>query len=192
VFIFKYAHGSWNCWNPVAHLTTADQPFSQFGYSIGLSNGFLAIGAPNYTNSAGAVFIYEEQSNWSLVDILESVTGWNSRFGHSVSLYETTIAVGAVGYIYNTFHSPGMDSVNNTGTVYLFDLGPISAATASANTVHSTNITRKLLSNDTAWTLTQTIESSIGQTGYFGAAIHLFNGSIVIGANGFRKFPLFH
>ncbi len=53
--------------------------------------------------SHGAVYVYKVDSSdpahpWRLLQVLSSVQGENTYFGHSVGFTERTIVVGAVGY----------------------------------------------------------------------------------------------
>ena len=64
---------------------------------------------PFTENSTGRVFIYHlDNHTWSLNYTLESVTGQNSYFGHSVDIFNDTIVVGAKGFQALQYHSQGM------------------------------------------------------------------------------------
>ena len=84
-------------------------PYIKFGHSAAISGDYVVVGAEAWHNSTGQVFVYHvENSTWSLNYTLESVTGQNSYFGHSVDIYNDTIIVGARGFQPLTFHSQGM------------------------------------------------------------------------------------
>ena len=82
---------------------------SSFGNAIDIYGPYLVVGAPNIRGTHGAVYVYKQlgYGNWTLYQVLESVTGFNSQFGYSVSIHNTTIAVGAVGFRSQTFGALG-------------------------------------------------------------------------------------
>lgn len=183
--MYEYIKGQWNRNQPSQF--EAPPVYSQFGYDIAIYNDLVVVGAPNFTSSVGAVYVYQRQSpgNWSILSIIQSITGWNSRFGHSVSIFESTIVVGAIGYEYNTYHSPGRGMENNTGKVYIFDLMQMGSLDYAVNNSSGNPTGRRL--NALSWQLSQTIPSLLGRSSYFGSSVAIHKNSLVLGANGFRK-----
>jgi hypothetical protein len=88
-----------------------------FGYSVCVRDNFMAIGAPTgsvcYASASenGFVYVYDRFKggcdNWGQISILTG-SSVNDRFGHSVSLSNDILAVGA----------PGVSG--STGAVYIF------------------------------------------------------------------------
>jgi len=75
------------------------QTYQQFGYSVAISDRYLAIGAPklsyNSVSGRGAVYIYSyNESGVQLVSTLYGELA-NSGFGSSISMDSTYLAIGA-------------------------------------------------------------------------------------------------
>jgi hypothetical protein len=88
----------------------------EFGFSVDLTDNFVAIGAPAKNSDEGEAFIYNT-NDWSLVQTLEAITpAAGARFGTSVSITSTVneqgtlIASAVVG-----------EPLNNTGQAYIFE-----------------------------------------------------------------------
>jgi hypothetical protein len=73
-------------------------PFSQFGYSMDLSNSTLAIGAPYYDNNRGKVYIFKRTGGTWTEDavIVRDIPEAGDNLGRTVKLSsdETTLAIG--------------------------------------------------------------------------------------------------
>eukprot|EP00981_Chlorochromonas_danica_P003095 scaffold614_cov157-Ochromonas_danica.AAC.13 len=166
-YVYEYADGVWQ-------LVTKFQPLQQssnFGRRVDIYKDTVVIGADRMNTSYGAAFVYRRVApqSWSLMSRLQSVEGYNSFFGHSVAIYENTIAVGAVGYRSGFYASEGVDdwskNPNNTGWVYLYDLD-----TSSDGSV---------------WNLSYAIQSPVGMNSYFGKDVSLNSKYLAVGAPGF-------
>lgn len=104
----------------------------QYGYSVAIQSGTIAVGAwyqdfdsaggGGYINAGGAVFIYTGSgSSWTLQQRVstESTSGGRtaeSRFGCSVSLSGNTLLVGSMNH---SLDSAGTNSVSETGAAYI-------------------------------------------------------------------------
>lgn len=104
-------------WSQRAYLkgsNTDTESSDQFGHSVSLSGDTLVVGAigenssatgvngdqtDNSLSTAGAVYIFvRSNETWSQEAYLKaSNTGFDAQFGHSVSLFKDTLAVGAIG-----------------------------------------------------------------------------------------------
>lgn len=134
-----------------------------FGRSVAVWGDTVVVGAYGYKGTDGLVYVYTRSTltgTWTLTQTLTSVTGPNSQFGYSLSLFNQTLAVGAPGRFDST------SIVNNTGSVYSYQFDPISSQ----------------------WTLNQSIPSPAGDNSYFGVTVELSNFRLAIGADGYRKF----
>lgn len=139
-------------------------PYIKFGHSAAINGDFIVVGAEAYQNSTGAVFIYRvENSTWTLNQTLDSVTGQNSYFGHSVDIYNDTIVVGAKGFQILQYHSQGIQTKNNSGWAYIYERNPINGS----------------------WMLHQSIQSPIGQNSFFGASVSVHKNGLIVGADGY-------
>ncbi|MBR6436640.1 MAG: hypothetical protein IKS45_09055, partial [Thermoguttaceae bacterium] len=96
----------------------------QFGLSVSLDNGRLAIGCPGYKNSnvKGVVGLYkqDETGQWNWTNTLYQASGFVGQFGSSVDLSDTQLVVGAPGMacsVYVMEYSSGNSSWTVTGTI---------------------------------------------------------------------------
>jgi hypothetical protein len=95
------------------------QGFTQperFGLSLGVTETALFIGAPNAEYLEGAVYMYVRNSygGWQRMDTLQnSRFGMQGRFGYSISIHNTLIAIGVPYDIYES-------SMVATGSIHLF------------------------------------------------------------------------
>ena len=76
-----------------------------FGESVAVSNGTLAVGAPYYGDGQGAVFVYDEQAfrkSWAPVaQPVPEFLDTSDMYGHAVALSGDTLVAGApYGYDY--------------------------------------------------------------------------------------------
>ncbi|OYZ21035.1 MAG: hypothetical protein B7Y39_10145, partial [Bdellovibrio sp. 28-41-41] len=115
----------------VATGTNARVADDSFGYSLSLYGESLAVGAYKQDYNAtgmgsasdsGAVYVYTRTgSTWSQQQKIVA-TGSNARkfydeFGHCLSLYGETLAVGAH---FQNYDATGANVLNNTGAVYVY------------------------------------------------------------------------
>lgn len=102
-------------WSQRAYLKGSNaESGDQFGHSVSLSGDTLAVGAigensvatgvngdqtDNSLSTAGAVYIFvRSNETWSQAAYLKaSNTRFDAQFGHSVSLFKDTLAIGAIG-----------------------------------------------------------------------------------------------
>ena len=96
----------------------------QFGLSVSLDNGRLAIGCPGYINGhvKGIVGLYkqDETGQWNWTNTLYQASGFVGQFGSSVDLSDTQLVVGAPGMscsVYVMEYSSGNSSWAVTGTI---------------------------------------------------------------------------
>ena len=173
-------------WSQKAYLKASNTDASdQFGSSVALSGGTLAVGAVqensnaagldqdetnNGATNSGAVYVFERNSAgfWrQKAYIKASNTGANDRFGSSAALSGDTLVIGAKDEQSNA-KGPGGDETNNdlpgSGAVYVF--------TRSAGAGAS-------------WEQKAYIKASnTGQNDGFGGSIALSGGTLAIGAGG--------
>ena len=130
-----------------------------FGISVALHNNVLAVGA--YTDPAGGtnagrvdIFKYDNQTNQFTSQHSLIGTVVNEYFGGSVGIYNNTMVVGS--------HGATVSGSVNSGLCRVYDIS---------------NITNPVLS--------QTISSPVVEVnGFFGSAVSIDNGVIVISAYG--------
>lgn len=101
---------------------TANPKCSYFGFSVSLSDTFLAIGAPSENNN-GSVYLYDAKKNWSVDTSFRRIDG-NCRFGFSVSVYQDQLVVGTPG----ENGKVGKASLYNISAFYDLELGFIPAS----------------------------------------------------------------
>jgi hypothetical protein len=135
VWIWSYSDGKWNFLQKITAqdgITTAHRSANdQFGYSLSMSSGYLAVGAPfqDYDAAggalvadAGAVYLFKlVNSIWTR---MAKVTGQgtngriaNDQFGFAVSLDADTLAVGAP---LQDWDETGANTMADAGAVYVF------------------------------------------------------------------------
>ncbi len=100
----------------IAKLLPSDgATLDQFGWSIALANGVVAVGAPgddgNSYNS-GSVYLFDASTGIQIAKLLASDGAAGGRFGWSIALANGVVAVG-VPY--------GGDNGLSSGSAYLFD-----------------------------------------------------------------------
>ncbi|GAX18797.1 hypothetical protein FisN_26Hh097 [Fistulifera solaris] len=89
-----------------------------YGYSVSIYGHFAAVGAiadDDGASSTGAVYVYRNQGgNWEfLIKLLPPIPQILKSYGESLSIYGTTIAIGALR------HDGTQD---NEGAIYVYDL----------------------------------------------------------------------
>jgi hypothetical protein len=106
VTLFELHGGAWQRQTEVRSFEMGDR----FGYSLDLSNGLLAVGAPE-SPGGGAVHLFGlEAGVWELGQVLRSSEA-RGRFGTAVALDGEALAVGAPG---------SGEEERSSGAVYLF------------------------------------------------------------------------
>ncbi|TWT52953.1 hypothetical protein Pla22_05810 [Rubripirellula amarantea] len=143
-YVFGRNQGGSNQWGRVAKLAGSDTVLRDlFGRSVDISGDTIVVGASTADpagSASGAAYVFNRDeggvSAWGQVKkLIGSTTTTGDRFGQSVSIDNSTIAVGA-------FRHDGAG--NDSGSVYLFkrnrfgvdnwgELIQINAADASAN-----------------------------------------------------------
>lgn len=99
VYVFDYDE-SYNAWFEVAKLTSTNgEAFDNFGNAVDVYKKFIVVGASgDETNGAdsGAAYVFVKFGQWVQEGKLTpSDAEAKAYFGHSVSLYEDTLIVGA-------------------------------------------------------------------------------------------------
>ncbi len=171
--------------NPEANSIGVTSASTMFGYAISMYHDVIAISANRHSKSTpistvymynnmscnvdgtqGAVYVYHQTntSYWYLHSVLRPLSDYGTFYGQSVSLYNGTIAVSAVGYNMMTMSSAD-STVDTTGYVYIYDIS----------------------TSYTDYNLTQIIESPAGNRSHFGHSLAMCDDYLVIGATGFRK-----
>ncbi|KAA3608618.1 MAG: hypothetical protein DWQ01_10965 [Planctomycetota bacterium] len=138
VFVFDYKGSAWSQTQEVADPRSVN--WAEFGTSVSLSNGRLAVGAPNTTvqgTRVGAVFSFVFSTlsgSWVFEQELNH-SGWVSwdRFGESVSLSDGRLAAGA---------PEAYDGIGRrVGGIYVFDYIDLTGTWSSATRLNHANLT---------------------------------------------------
>lgn len=93
-------------WSQMAKLMSAVQTSGdEFGYSVDLAGDVAVVGAPGAEEEAGVAYIFKwDADRWNEVQILRPfpfISKKGDRFGHAVAISQTTIVIGAPGYLDN-------------------------------------------------------------------------------------------
>ncbi len=118
-FSLSRNQGGTNNWGLSQTITAADTTLSRgFGWDVSVDNNLVAVGAPGMTAGttadAGRVFIYETTGGTNVLIMVRELDRRNDverRFGHSVSVSDNQVFVGAP-------HGSGSE---NIGAAYLYD-----------------------------------------------------------------------
>lgn len=130
-----------NTWIQQAYLKASNPVFGgRFGYSVSLFSDMLAVGAIGERSAAtgingdqadtsladaGAVYVFTRSNGvWSQQAYVKaSNTGFDNKFGHSVSLSEDILAAGAIGEDSTATGVNGdqSDGPSPTGAAYAFE-----------------------------------------------------------------------
>lgn len=123
-YIFMRDQGGADAWGQVAKLTAGDaEPGDSFGVSVAISGDTVVVGSAlddhDGTYHAGSAYVFMRDQGgpdaWGEAAKLTASDGENEdRFGVSVTIDGTTVAIGASG----DDHS----GVQNPGSLYLFEL----------------------------------------------------------------------
>lgn len=107
-----------NAFSQEQKLNPSDtQGFDHFGESVALSLNYAIVGNPDHDangSNSGAVYIFKKENEiWNLqTKILPQDGGTNDRFGSAVSIYGTTILIGAEG--------DSTNNLENSGSAYIY------------------------------------------------------------------------
>jgi len=135
-----------------------------FGRSVAIRGDVVAVGAPGFSQSLGAVYIYRRTSNaWMLEARLDNPSGVQAEsFGNSVAIDGDTLVVGAFG----ESSDGATGSSASSGAAYVFEY--------SGGT----------------WTPFATLKASnFGAYDYFGERVAISGDTIVVGATGESSDP---
>lgn len=162
-FIYEQSNQIWTLVKTLQSTSSGDF----FGRAVAIDGDYAVIGASGYQNTVGSVYIYHRISaaTWVLSETLTSISGYNSQYGYSVAIHNSTIAVGAPGYRSGVYNSGGSQTANSTGWVYCYEFNPAKQS----------------------WALNQSIVSPAGYNSYFGVTVKLSTYRLGIGADGYRK-----
>lgn len=124
-YLYSRSASTWQLEHCIKSTETADG--DAFGSAIALnqSGSLLAVGAPE-TSTGGAVYLYSG-TRWNTAIALHAANeGPNNRFGFSIALSETSIAIGAPG---EATRASGINPIPNrsaadTGAAYVFTQRP--------------------------------------------------------------------
>ena len=98
-------------WNQQAELTASDGQFGDnFGISVAIDGGILAVGASGQYNSQGGAYTFVGSgASWSQQSELEASDGMeNDYFGEAIAVSGTTVVVGAYNHRVAQYFSPGV------------------------------------------------------------------------------------
>jgi FG-GAP repeat protein len=127
--------------------------FDEFGFSIAMDDGVVAVGARHDDGGNGtrhgSVYLFNASTGVQINKISPSDGDWMDEFGYSIAIDNGIVAVGA---------RQEDDNGTESGSAYLFSV------TTGAQIA-------KLLPTDDSWVL------------YFGASIDIDNGIVAVGAN---------
>ena len=97
-YVFKRQAGNWI--EQQRLLPDNAQAGLRFGHSVGISNGYIAIGAPGSPSLAGAIYLYEyKEGQWKQLNKLTAPNNQpNDSFALNMSFYKNTIIAGSINY----------------------------------------------------------------------------------------------
>jgi len=157
-------------WNEVQKIVASDRGVGdQFGSSVSITGNYAAVGVAlededsaggNTLNDAGSAYLFERDSagNWNQAQkIVASDRDSLDYFGHSVSINENRVIVGAY---FEDEDLNGIDSLDRAGSAYLFE--------------------RDSLGN---WNQIQKIVASVRETtDFFGSSVSISGDIAMVGA----------
>ena len=159
VYIFERNLGGANNYGLVTKLTDANGGSKdQFGYSLGIDNGTLLVGArldDNEGRNSGSAFVYDQDAagNWNLTtQLLPSTLMQGDQFGYDVAIDGDLFLVGA-----RKSNEQRIDS----GSAYLFD--------RNLGGANSFGIVRQFVADDAV------------NFDWFGQSVDINNGVVVVG-----------
>ena len=114
-YVFRFDGSGWA---QEQKLTASDgQSFDDYGFAVAVSGDTIVVGAPRDDTAAGdragSAYVYRfDGKSWNEEDHLFAMdAGGDDRFGHSVSIDDDTILVGAINHD---------DGASNAGAGYVF------------------------------------------------------------------------
>jgi len=172
VYLFHHDNGSWL--GPTYLKAPNADPGDQFGFGLALSDEFLAVGAlgessrgtdpsDNSQLQAGAVYIYRlaDDSFDNPTFLKPNEIDANDRFGATLSLHGSTLAVGAFGEDSHPRQGQSDASLQNSGAVFIFE------------------------HQDETWQETAFLKPSyLDARDWFGVSVSLFEDTLAVGAFG--------
>jgi FG-GAP repeat protein len=104
--------------NETFKIRSVGSTAQEFGYSLAIDGGFVAVGAPRDTTdaeSSGAVYLFDLEAGEQLMKFLANDGQRNNRLGDSVAMSDGLLAAGA----------PQINVIGGeTGHVYLYNADP--------------------------------------------------------------------
>ena len=105
-------------WSQLQKITASDGARNDyFGHSVSIYEDTIVVGASRESNYRGSSYIFEKISDgdWSQLQKITASDGTGDDvFGHSVSIYEDTIVVGAIR---------DYNKIPDSGSAYIFEIG---------------------------------------------------------------------
>ena len=115
--VYVYRRGMDGQWAYEGRLTTDSSQGDGFGSAIAVADGQVFVAAPGSYNGAGRVHVFSAQNGWNETTSLRSSDDDTGiRFGSSLAIMGSTLAVGAPG------------AHDNSGRVDFFDMSDLSEA----------------------------------------------------------------
>lgn len=158
-YVFRFDEGQWS---RTATLSPADPTSgAQFGNGVSVSGNSIAVSAnfgPGATSLSGAAYVFtNEEDVWSQTAKLNAGDGLDfDSFGQTIAIDGQTVAVGANN------HTLSASNVQFAGAAYVFRRN-----------------------DDGVWRQTAEVSASDAISGGgFGDSIAIFNGTLVVGADG--------
>ena len=112
-YVYEKVNGVWTETKLTASDAAADD---HFGYSVSVYDDLVAVGAhfnDDNGSASGSAYVYEKVNGvWTETKLTASDAAANDWFGHSVSVYDDLVAVGAR---YND------DNGSNSGSAYVYE-----------------------------------------------------------------------
>lgn len=168
VYIFE--RNSNGKWVEIQKIVSNDRNFEDwFGDVVDISEDYIIVGArgedydalnANYIETAGAVYIFEKNSNNTWVQtqkIVASDRSFRAQFGNAVSISGNNAIIGAAG---DSLDALGGNSLAQSGSAYFLELNLL------GNWVETTKVTA----------------SDREDEAYFGCSVSIFGDKAVVGA----------
>ncbi len=149
-YIFDAATGA-----QIAKLLPSDgSPGDEFGVSIAIDNGIVAVGAWYDDNNSGSAYLFDASTGAQIAKLSATDRAPGDKFGKSIAIDNGVVAVGA---LFEGTRDPNRPYLPGSGSAYLFDA--------------STGVQIAKLVPDDAW---------LGDE--FGFSIAIDNGVVAIGS----------
>jgi len=129
--------------------------FDNFGWSIAIDNGIVAVGARSGGDTGGSAYLFDASTGAQIAKFLPTEGAANDEFGWSITIANDVVAIGAWGDDDNgtdsgsayVFAVPGTDcpaDLTNDGTLNFFDVSAFITALANNDPIADFN-------NDGRW-----------------------------------------